>query len=111
MEEVSIGGVQAYRLAEVFDCAFIVPAAVLSDAPVVVSITVVGVHLQGLAVVLYSLLILPNLHQAKPASPHQQHSSTPVAMCCTVWLPSSRHQLQVAVADFKRSSKRPFAHK
>ena len=68
MEEVSIGRVQAYRMTEVLNCTLIVPAAVPSDAPVVVSIAVVGVHQQGLAVVPHSLLIVPNLRQAAPTS-------------------------------------------
>lgn len=71
MEEVSVGGVQAYRMTEVLNCALVVAAAVPSDAPVVVGIAVVGVHQQGLAVVPYSLLIVPNLHQAASTSPLQ----------------------------------------
>ena len=63
VEEVSVGRVQAYGMAEIFNCTLIVPAAIPSDAPVVVSVAVLGVHLQSLSVVLYSPLIIPHLHQ------------------------------------------------
>lgn len=62
VEEVSIGRVQRDGMREVGDGALIVPTAVPGDASVVVGITVLRVHLQGLSVVLHSSLILSYLY-------------------------------------------------